>query len=61
MDLRGVGVRGDPESASSTAKRCLRPDALKGEMRSDLEGDFGALLEEDDFDLKIRALFAYLV
>ena len=52
MDLRGVGVKGDPESASSTVKRCLRPDALKGEVRSDLDGDFGALLGED-FDLKI--------
>ena len=52
MDLRGVGVKGDPESASSTVKRCLRPDALKGEVRSDLDGDFGALPGED-FDLQI--------
>ena len=53
MDLRGVGVKGDPESASSTVRRCLRPDALKGEVRSDFEGDLGALLEEEDLDLEI--------
>ena len=52
MDLRGVGVKGDPVSASSRVRRCLRPDALNGEVRSDLEGDFGALLEEEDLDLQ---------
>ena len=44
MDLRGVGVRGDLGSASSTVKRCLRPGGLKGKVSSDLEGDLVALV-----------------
>ena len=50
MDLRGVGVKGDPESASSIVRRCLSPEVLR--VRGEAMEDLGDLLEEEVLDLK---------